>query len=118
MNLLDRKSDKCAILEPATQSDGLGGVRTVYTQGETFRAAIALTASNGQNVAQSEKPNDTYSIYTERRLFLAYHTVFKRLSDGAIFRVTNDGQDNTTPAGAGLDLRCVTAERFEGGTET
>jgi hypothetical protein len=38
--------------------------------------------------------------------------VFRRESDGKIFRVTSDGDDKKTPPSAGLDMRQVTAEEF------
>ena len=38
--------------------------------------------------------------------------IFKRLEDNKIFRVTSDGDDNKTPAGARLNMRQVTAEEY------
>ena len=41
------------------------------------------------------------------------HDVFKRLSDGAIFRVTSNGSDKQAPTVGTLDMCQVTAEKWE-----
>jgi hypothetical protein len=46
-------------------------------------------------------------------MVLQYHDVFRRLSDGKIFRVTSDGDDKFTPDTATLNMRQVTAEEWE-----
>ena len=44
---------------------------------------------------------------------LEYHDVFRRLSDGKIFRVTSDGDDVQTPKSATFQFSRVTAEEWE-----
>ena len=39
--------------------------------------------------------------------------MFKRLSDGKIFRVTSDGDDKYTPSSANLNMRQVSCEEWE-----
>jgi hypothetical protein len=53
-----------------------------------------------------------YTVTTSRAIVLEYHDVFRRESDGKIFRVTSDGDDLYTPKSAGLDMRQVTAEEW------
>ena len=43
---------------------------------------------------------------------LSYNDIFKRKSDGKIFRVTSDGDDKYTPDSAILNMRQVTAEEL------
>ena len=54
-----------------------------------------------------------YTITTKKAVTLQYHDIVKRVSDGKVFRVTSDGDDQKTPASATLDMRNVTAEEFD-----
>ena len=54
-----------------------------------------------------------YTVTTQKNVTLEYHDVFRRATDGKIFRVTSDGDDKFTPASASLNMRQVTAEEWE-----
>jgi hypothetical protein len=53
-----------------------------------------------------------YTVTTEKNINLQYHDVFRRASDGKVFRVTSDGDDKKTPASASLNMRQVSAEEW------
>lgn len=96
------------------KSDGYGGYSTVWTEDteSTFKAAITFNNSIEARVAAVQGVTSLYNVITEKDKTLMYHDVFKRLSDGKIFRVTSDGDDSATPASASLNMRLCTAEEF------
>lgn len=100
------------MLNKAVVDDGYGGERTTWTDGATFDAAIVFDTSIEARIAQAQGVTNLYTVTTPRTKTLQYHDVFRRVSDGKVFRVTSDGDDNRTPQSAGLDMRQVTAEEF------
>ncbi len=112
MSLLDEAMTACVIIDKSTVKDGYGGYDTVWTEGAEFEAAIVLDSSMQARIAEKQGVTAFYTITTRKALNLQYHDVFKRLSDGKIFRVTSDGDDKHTPASAMLDMRQVSAEEF------
>jgi len=112
IDLLSEAMESCVMLNKSVIDDDYGGEKTVWTEGASFQAAFEFNASIQAKIAQAQGATDMYTVTTRRIKTLEYHDVFKRLSDGKIFRVTSDGQDKKTPRSAGLDMRVVTAEEF------
>lgn len=112
VSLLSDALEPCQILNKITEADGYGGYRTVWTAGALFDGAIVLNSSLEAQTALAAGVTGIYTVTTRRVLNLQYHDVFKRLSDGKIFRVTSDGDDSKTPKSATLDMRNVTAEEW------
>jgi hypothetical protein len=104
---------KCVIINRAIESDGQGGYVTVWTEGAEFGAAIAVEQSSEARVAASLGVRDVYSVYTDTALVMTYNTVFRRIKDGKVFRVTSDGDDKQTPTSSPLNMRKVTAEEWK-----
>ena len=113
MSLLMDAMEKCTILDKKTTSDGYGGVITTWEDGADFNAAIVYDTSMQARVAEKQGVTAMYTVTTPKNTNLQYHDVFRRFSDGKIFRVTSDGDDNKTPASAGLNMRQVTAEEWD-----
>lgn len=114
MSLLSAFMDNCIMLDKKTTTpDGYGGFDTLWEEGAQFDAAITFNTSIEARVAEKQGVTSLYTVTTDRGLVLQYHDVFKRLSDGKIFRVTSDGDDKATPKGAPLNMRQVTAEEWE-----
>ena len=113
MSLLSEAMEECCFIDKTTQNDGYGGVETVWALGADFNAAIVLDSSIEARIAEQQGVKGRYTVTTTKSLNLQYHDVFKRVSDGKIFRVTSDGDDKHTPASAGLDMRQVSAEEFK-----
>jgi len=112
MSLLQDAMTECRMLNKAVVDDGYGGERTTWTNGATFKAAITFDSSVEARVAESQGVTSLYTVTTPRAKVLEYHDVFRRLSDGKVFRVTSDGDDKATPPSTNLDMRVVTAEEF------
>lgn len=112
MSLLQEAMEKCVILNKQTTLDDYGGFLNTWTDGAQFDAAIVFDTSIEARVAEAQGVTSRYTVTTARNLTLQYHDVFRRVSDGKIFRVTSDGDDKYTPASAALDMRQVTAEEI------
>lgn len=112
MNLLEESMSDVVFLEKVRQSDGEGGFITAWNEGEPFKAAITFDTSIQARTAEKQGVTSLYTVTTRKSVVLEYHDVFKRKSDGKIFRVTSDGDDKFTPTSASLNMRQVTAEEW------
>lgn len=113
MSLLSEAMENCIMMDKTTVSDGRGGFTTAWTDGAGFTAAIVFDSSMQARAAGVAGVTSLYTVTTAVNVNLQYHDVFRRVSDGKIFRVTSDGDDKKTPASASLNMRQVTAEEFE-----
>lgn len=113
MSLLDETMEDCVMLDKTTAPDGYGSTTTVYKEGAEFKAAIVFDNSTQAKIASVQGVKNLYTIITQKSMAFDYHDVFKRLSDGKIFRITSNGNDNKTPDGAGLNMRSTTAEEWQ-----
>ena len=115
MSLLDEYMEEtgiCVFLDRTTEPDGRGGTIYTYKEGAEFKAAITLSNSIETQKAEMQGVTGIYQVTTPRETRLEYHTVFKRKSDGQIFRVTSK-DESKTPASASLNMRVVNAEEYE-----
>ena len=112
MSLLDEYMDDYVFLDKLTASDGYGGTITTYSEGASFKAAVVIDNSLQARIAEKEGVKGVYTVTTSKAVSLDYHDVFKRVSDGAIFRVTSKSE-KATPRSATLDMRQCNAEEFE-----
>ena len=112
MSLLDQAMSGVVFLEKVREPDGEGGFRISWNEGAQFNAAITFDTSIQARTAAQQGVKSLYTVTTRKSVLLEYHDVFKRLSDGKIFRVTSDGDDKHTPASASLNMRQVTAEEW------
>lgn len=114
MSLLTQAMEKCIMLDKTTTNDQYSGAPVPsWRDGAEFDAAIVFDSSMQARVADAQGVTALYTITTGRAVNLQYHDVFRRVSDGKIFRVTSDGDDKKTPVSASLDMRQVTGEEFE-----
>lgn len=113
MRLLNEAMEDCTFLTKTKKKDSYGGWNEVWTDGESFEAAIVLDTSMQARVAAAQGVTNLYTITTEKGLTLDFHEVFRRERDGIVFRVTSDGSDKHTPASATLNMRQVTAEEWK-----
>lgn len=112
MSLLEEAYTSCTMIAETVQSDGYGGYSAGWTDGADFCAAIVFDMSAEAQQAEAAGVASRYTVTTSRNCMLKFHDIFRRESDGKIFRVTSDGDDKYTPASAGLDMRQVTAEEW------
>ena len=112
MSLLSEAMESCNILTKSVVNDGYGGYTTSWVESAEFEAAIVFDTSIQARIAEAQNVSSRYTVTTKKNMHLEYHDVFRRNSDGKIFRVTSDGDDKYTPSSATLDMRQVTAEEF------
>lgn len=112
MSLIDDAMEPCVLLDRKSTPDGEGGFISSWVEGAAFNAAIAFSTSLEARVAQKQGVTSLYTATTRKSVRLDYHDVFKRISDGKIFRVTSDGDDVVSPKSSALDMRQVTAEEW------
>lgn len=112
MSLLENAMTDAVTLEKRRESDGEGGFTTTWIEGARFIAAITFDTSIEARTAEKQGVTSLYTVTTPKSAMLEYHDIFKRLSDGKIFRVTSDGDDKFTPSSSTLNMRQVTAEEY------
>lgn len=111
MSLLDDAFVECLFVDKKHTSDGEGGYLTEWVDGARFGAAITLDQSIQAQRAQIDGVTGIYTVVTRKETRLDYHDVFKRKSDGKVFRVVSK-DDNATPEGSTLNARIVKAEEW------
>ena len=112
MSLIDEAMTPCVMVDRTTQPDGEGGIITTWVEGATFNAAITFDNSIEAKAAAVQGVTSLYTVTVPKRVKLEYHDVFKRLSDGKVFRVTSDGDDKITPERASFQFAQVSAEEY------
>ena len=112
MSLIDEFKTPCVMLEKKRVPDGEGGFITSWAEGAEFDAAVVFDSSLEARTAEQQGVSSLYTVTTAKNAKLEYHDVFKRLSDGKIFRVTSDGDDKQTPERATFQFAQVTAEEW------
>ena len=113
MSLLSDAMENCILINKESVPDGYGGrIERWVESAFGFDAAVTFNTSIEARRAEAEGVTSLYTVTTKRGITLKYHEVFKRLSDGKIFRVTSDGDDSRTPKSATLDMEQVTAEEW------
>ena len=117
MSLINQAMETSHIIDKVTTPDGYGGVKTTYTEGAEISVAYSFNSSTEARVAAQQGTNNRFTLYTKKSIILRHPDIIKRDRDGKYFRVTSDGDDNRTPATAGLDLRAVEAEEWKLGNE-
>lgn len=114
MSLLENfLQDKCVLLEKKRTPDGAGGWLVEWESGMEFNAAVILDTSMQSRIAEKEGVASIYTVTTRKATPLGFHDVFRRESDGTIFRATSNGNDKQSPNVGTLDMCQVTAERWE-----
>lgn len=114
MSLLSEAMNEtdCIMVDKRTADDGYGGMITQWVDGASFQCAIVLDTSTEARVAEANGVTNLYTVTTPKSINLQPRDVFRRVSDGKIFRVTSDGKDKKTPNSATLNMRQVSAEEF------
>lgn len=113
MSLLEDYMEPCQLIEKKRIPDGESGFITSWEDGAKFNAAVVCDTSMQARTAEKQGVTSFYTVTSEPNTVLEYHDVFRRLSDGKIFRVTSDGDDVHTPQSATFQFSQVTAEEWE-----
>lgn len=112
MSLIDTMKTPCTMIDKRTVPDGQGGTVPAWVDGAEFEAAIVKDSSMQARIAEKQGVTEVYTVTTGKNVQLDYHDVFRRESDGAIFRVTSNITDSKTPSVAAFSFGQVTAEKW------
>ena len=112
MSLLTQMMDDCRILNHIRSDDDFGGYTEEWSDGMRFKAAIAKNSSPEQEIAEQQGISELFTVVVQDNIVLDYHDVFRRVSDGAIFRVTSKTTDSTAHPASTVRVAKVTAERW------
>lgn len=112
MSLLEQAMEDVVLLEKTRVPDGEGGFITRWSEGAVFKAAVTFDTSMESRIAEKQGVTSRYTVTTRKSATLEFHDVFRRISDGKIFRVTSDGDDKYSPNSSSLNMRQVTAEEW------
>ena len=95
--------------------DGYGGTmaKYVYRPGATVKAYFPLNNSTDARIGMAQGAIDVYKGITKIDTILHYHDVLQRVSDGTVLRITSNGEDSKSPEQSTIQIRTVTAERWE-----
>lgn len=112
MLLLNEAMQEVILMEKRRNPDGEGGFITEWIESVIFNAAITFDNSIQAKIAESQGVKSLYSVIVPKNAKLEYHDVIKRVSDGKIFRITSDGDDEVTPSRATFQFSKVSAEEW------
>lgn len=112
MSLLTDSMTRCVLLDKRRTPDGEGGYTIEWVDSVEFDAAIVFDSSMEARIGAKSGVTSLYTVTVPDGVKLDYHDVFRRVSDGKIFRVTSDGDDKKTPPRASFRVSQVTAEEW------
>ena len=110
--LIFNMMEKCRILNHARVDDLYGSSTDAWTDGTPFDAAIIKDTTTEAVVAEKQGITEMFTVVFEKGLSIDYHTVFKRLSDNQVFRVTSRVKDSEAPDASSVKIAKVTAEKW------
>lgn len=112
MSLLEEAMKDFVIMNKVSAPDGYGGVKTYYAEGATVRGALVWNNAPEMRIAEAMGSTNVYSFTVTKDINLDYHDVIKRVSDGSVFRITNNADEYQTPQNASLNMKQYTAESW------
>ena len=115
MSLLDSMMEPCVVMDKVTVDDPMGGFYATWTEGAHFDAYVRKEIASEITVAEQKGANEAFTLVVRRGTYLSYHDVIKRLSDGAVFRLTSNVKDQEAPDMASISASIARAncERWE-----
>ena len=112
MSLIDEMMVDCKIMNHIRENDPAGGYTDTWSEGAKFPATIIKNTTTEAEIAERQGVKEIFTVVTRIDFTLAYHDVFKRISDGQIFRVTGNTKDSEAPARSTVKIGKVTAEKW------
>ena len=112
LSLLESMMEKCRILNHIRQDDPYGSSVDYWEDGATFDATIIKNNSTEVKIAERQGVDEIFTVVTRKDFSLDYHDVFRRVSDGQIFRVTSISKDSEAPDASTVKIAKVTAEKW------
>lgn len=113
VNLIEGMFVRCVALRRAPEGDAMGGYGGGWTEDGEFDAAILKRGDavgiEGQRAALEER----FIAVIPEGVALRFHDVFRRRSDGAVFRVIGDNGDAAAPGPSTVRITRVPCERWD-----
>lgn len=101
------------VMNWVTTPDGGGGFVWEWQDGAPFEGGIVLNSSTQMLIAQQTGTKSVYTLTVRKDLPLEKGDMVKRISDGALFKITSDPADRKTPPLSEIHGMAVTMERVE-----
>lgn len=108
--LYERMRVPCVHMVRRSVPDGEGGWTETWATGRAFSASIVRDTSAEARVAEAAGVANTYTATCSEEL--SHGDVFRRVSDGQVFRVTSNADDGRPPACATFSFTQCTAEEW------
>ena len=113
MTLLDEMKVACVRLIAEETPDGLGGRTVTWREGAAFEVALVPKRAGEGAEAQKRVSAARYVALTDPASALSYGDVFRRVADGATFRVAAACPEARTSETSCLDCAWAECERWE-----
>ena len=112
--LIESMMTPCVKLEKTSTQDGVLGHLNTWRpiQDSGFMAAIIRKENMQAEAAERPALQEVYTVVVPTGTQLGFYDVFRRESDGAVFRVTGDVRDMEAPAMSTVQISKTTAERW------
>lgn len=110
--IFDIMEDFVLLVKTPVITDGMGGFDYVYRDGPTFKAYMRKDSSTQAEVAQQQGMNEMFTIIVHRDTPLDDRDVIRRVSDGAVFRLTSTTLDAKAPAMSTTPIAKAKCERW------
>ena len=112
LTLIEQMMEECCILNHIREDDPYGSSTDTWQDGSKFRASIIKNSTTEATIAEKQGISEIFTVVHYKSFSLDYHDVFRRLSDGQIFRVTSNTKDSTAPEASTVKIAKVTAEKW------
>ena len=113
LNLIESAMEPCVMMDKTTVSDGMGGIENVWVEGAPFDAYVRKESAPEIRVAEKDGAKEMFTLVVRTTVSLVYHDVFKRVRDGAVFRLTSNTKDGETLSKSTIPIARANCERWE-----
>lgn len=83
-----------------------------WQEGAEFDCLLTFNSSMEARIAEKQQVTSLFSGIVAKDSPIEYHSVFKRVSDDAVFRVTSEPKDDESPGIATFSVKAFTAEKY------
>lgn len=113
MNLMYEAMEPCVKMEQAPIEDAGGGYSSVgWRDVLSFDGFVRKETAPEINVAEQEVVKETFTLVVKIGTDLKYHDVFRRVRDGAIFRMISNTDDGQTLSQSSVPIAAAGCERW------
>lgn len=112
-NLLYDGMEPCVKMEQVPITDAMGGYdSTGWADTLAFIAFVRKETAPVITVAEKEGAKETFTVVVPSSIELKDHDVFRRVSDGAVFRLTSNTKDDRALGASSVLIAKANCERW------